>query len=75
MKVLRTITLLGGPHDRQEHELVDPFDMGVEPASILLPVDADADPENWDAPRAKYDRDDAGVYRYAGMKQMRGPRQ
>jgi hypothetical protein len=39
MKQLRTTEVFGGPLDGTKHAIKDPFDMGIEPAAIALPVD------------------------------------
>lgn len=39
MNTLRTVELYGGPLDGQAHEIVDPFDMRIEPGAIGLPVE------------------------------------
>jgi hypothetical protein len=59
----KTIELYGGPFDGKTHEILDPFDIGLEPAEIGLPISPPAeDPKAW------YARGADGQYRFVSLR-------
>jgi len=57
-KTLPIVQLIGGPLDGQSHQLEDPFDMGVWPEKMGLPVNGNKDDLAW------YSKSEGNVYVY-----------